>query len=274
MLSGISRAWKDLPQYGAMIRAAIQSRMEYRGSFIMYILTVLGFYSAQIGVVVLMLYKFKKIGTWEQGEMAFLYSLLVISTGLVSAIFSGFLEFSEFVRQGTFDRVLLRPLSPLLSVLCMRFEPGGLANIALGVIGFAVANSLTEIRWTVQAVGMLLLVLAGGVMIQGAIRIVTAASAFFTVSNDGMQQLFVFSAREFLLYPVDIYNRPVRFALTFLFPLAFINFYPAHYFLSKDTTSLFHPMFVYLTFPVGALCMLLAIWFWRKAVRHYGSTGS
>ncbi|MCE9597346.1 MAG: ABC-2 family transporter protein [Spirochaetia bacterium] len=274
MISGITRAWQDLPQYGSMVRAAIQSRMEYRGSFIMYILTILGFYGAQIGVVVLMLYKFERIGTWERGQMAFLYSLLVISTGLVSAIFSGFLEFSEFVRQGTFDRVLLRPLSPLLSVLCMRFEPGGFANIVLGVVGFVVANSLTEIRWTFEALLMLILVLTGGVLIQGSIRIITAASAFFTVSNDGMQQLFVFSAREFLLYPVDIYNKPVRFALTFLFPLAFINFYPAHYFLAKDTGMLFHPLFVYLTFPVGIACMMLAIWFWRKAVRHYGSTGS
>jgi len=73
---------------------------------------------------------------------------------------------------------------------------------------------------------------------------------------------------------VDIYNRPVRFALTFLFPLAFINFYPAHYFLNKDTATLFHPAFVYLTFPVGLLCMLIAVAFWRKAVKHYNSTGT
>jgi ABC-2 type transport system permease protein len=66
----------------------------------------------------------------------------------------------------------------------------------------------------------------------------------------------------------------VRFLLTFFFPLAFINFYPAHYFLNKDTSTLFHPVFVYLTLPVGIVCMVLAVWFWRRAVKHYGSTGS
>lgn len=270
----MKKFWNDLPVYGSMIRAAIQSRMEYRGSFIMYILTIMGFYSAQIGVLWVMVNKFNKIGTWNAGEVAFLYSLLVIATGVVSALFSGFLEFSDFVRQGTFDRVLLRPLSPLFSILAMRFEPGGLANIVLGVVAFVTADRLVHIQWSPEAILMLVLVLSGGVMIMGAIRIIIAATAFYTISNEGMQHLFVFSSREFLLYPVDIYNRPVRFALTFLFPLAFINFYPAHYFLNKSADSLFHPAFVYFTFPVGLLCMILAIVFWRRAVVRYASTGS
>jgi ABC-2 type transport system permease protein len=268
------RLYHDLPIYGNMIRAAVQSRMEYRASFIMYIMTILGFYGAQIAVIYAMVKKFNSIGTWQPGEIAFLYSLLVLSTGLVSAIFSGFLEFSEFVRQGTFDRILLRPLSPLISVVCMRFEPGGFANVILGVLAFLQANALMHIQWSFTAVWMMIFVLLGGVLIQGAIRIAIAAAAFFTVSNEGMQHLFVFSSREFLLYPVDIFNKPVRFLLTFFFPLAFINFYPAHYFLNKDTSTLFHPVFVYLTLPVGIVCMVLAVWFWRRAVKHYGSTGS
>lgn len=266
---------KDLPVYGSMIRAAVQGRMEYRASFLMYIMTILGFYGAQIAVIYAMVTKFHKIGDWQPGEIAFLYSLLVLSTGLVSAVFSGFLEFSDFVRQGTFDRILLRPLSPLLSVVCMRFEPGGFANVLLGIAAFWKAVDLVPaLSWNLASVSMLVLVLAGGVLIQGAIRIAIAASAFFTVSNEGMQHLFVFSSREFLLYPVDIFNKPVRFLLTFLFPLAFVNFYPAHYFLGKSTDSLFHPAFIYLTFPVGVVCMGFAVWFWRRAVRHYGSTGS
>ena len=34
---------KEFSVYMAMIRAAVQSRMEYRGSFIMYLLTLVGF---------------------------------------------------------------------------------------------------------------------------------------------------------------------------------------------------------------------------------------
>ena len=248
--------------------------MEYRGSFIMYIFTVLGFYAAQIAVIVLMLHRFKHIGDWSQGEIAFLYCLLVMSQGLVSTVFSGLLNFSEFVREGTFDRVLLRPLSALLQILAMRFEPAGIAHFLMGIAALIAANLLMDLQWSFQSAFFLLLVIVGGALILGAIRIIIAGVAFFTISNAGLQHLVVFSSREFLLYPISIYLKPVQFFLTYLFPLAFINFYPAHFFLNKNDNGLFNPIFVYLTFPVGVGLLLLSLIWWRFAVRHYSSTGN
>lgn len=265
---------KEFSVYMAMIRAAVQSRMEYRGSFIMYLLTLVGFYGAQVAVIGLMLRRFHEIGGWTSGEIAFLYALLVFSQGLVAVFFSGMLEFSPFVREGTFDRLLLRPLSPLLQILTMRFEPGGIANLILGGAAIAAANSFLDIQWSFLTVLMLLAVILGGALILAAIRIGVAAAAFFTVSNEGLQHLIVFSTREFLLYPVDIYSRPVRFLLTFILPIAFINFYPAHFFLNKSASGLFHPYFVYLTLPTGFLVMFVALKFWKYGVRMYSSTGS
>ncbi len=265
---------KEFRAYASIVRAAVQARMEYRGSFIMYLMTLIGFYAAQISVIILMLQRFKAIGGWGPGEIAFLYSLLVLAQGLVSVFFSGMLEFSPFIREGTFDRLMLRPLSPMLQILAMRFEPGGVANLILGVAGLTAANSLVHPQWTLVSSLFLVMIVLGGMMILAAVRIGVAAVAFFTVSNEGLQHLIVFSVREFLLYPVDIYTKPVRFLLTFLFPLAFINFYPAHFFLNKSTDSLFHPYFVFFTFPVGIFCMAISLRMWSFGVRHYGSTGT
>lgn len=260
--------------YMRLTRAAIESRMEYRGSFIMYILTLLGFYGAQIAVIGVMLNRFSTIGGWSAGEIAFLYSLLVLAQGIVASWFGGLVEFSDFVRQGTFDRLLLRPLSPLGQVLSMRFEAGGAANIFLGLAAFIVANKMVAIDWTFAKAGFLLLTVAGAAMILAAVRLIIAALAFVTISTDGLQHLFVFSSREFLLYPIDIYNRPVRVLLTFFFPLAFINFYPAHYFLARTDGLLFHPVFIYLTFPIGLFVFCIALLVWRRMLGTYASTGS
>lgn len=267
--------WRDeVNSYWRLALASVMGRMEYRGSFIVFVLTLLGFYGAQIAVIALMLDKFKAIGGWSTGDIAFLYGLLVLAQGLTAAITSGMIDFSEFVREGTFDRVLLRPLSPLGQILAMRFDPAGTAHFALGLAALVVASQLTEIAWSFQVVVLLFVTVIGGAMILSAVRIFIGAVAFFTVSNQGLQHLVVFSAREFLLYPVDIYNRPVRVLLTFLFPVAFINFYPAHLFLDRTTESLFHPYFIYLTFPVGVLTLLIALGFWRFAVSKYSSTGN
>ena len=45
----------DFQSYLAILRAAVQSKMEYRGSFVAYIFTLIGFYGAQVSVIALML---------------------------------------------------------------------------------------------------------------------------------------------------------------------------------------------------------------------------
>jgi len=273
-MKGLLLEIKDYRIYLRMIRASIQARMEYRGSFFMYIFTVLGFYGAQIAVIGVMLARFKKIGGWSTADIAFLYSLLVMSQGIASMTCSGLMEFSQFIRDGSFDRLLLRPLSTLMQMLTMRFEPAGVAHFILGIAAFFAAQALSPIDWGPVTVLMYVGAVLGGSAILASVRIMVAAAAFFTVTNAGLQHLAVFSAREFLLYPVDIYSRPIRFILTFFFPLAFINFYPAHYFLNKDSSALFHPAFIYLTLPIGILMLALAGFSWAFAVRHYSSTGN
>jgi ABC-2 type transport system permease protein len=192
------RLYHDLPIYGNMIRAAVQSRMEYRASFIMYIMTILGFYGAQIAVIYAMVKKFNSIGTWQpRGDRVSLQSPGSVHGPCVGHFFPGFLSFLNLCARARSTAFCCVRFPPLISVVCMRFEPGGFANVILGVLAFLQANALMHIQWSFTAVWMMIFVLLGGVLIQGAIRIAIAAAAFFTVSNEGMQHLFVFSSASF-----------------------------------------------------------------------------
>lgn len=272
----MNRPWATawLVPYLQLMQSSVQSRIEYRGTFVALLLTIGGFYLAQISVIGLMVYRFKTIAGWTAGELAFLYALLILSMGFVSAIFSGVLDFSDMVREGTFDRLLLRPLSTLGQVLAMRFDLMGLVHLLLGVAALTVATNLLDIQWTGTRIFFLSMSVVGGVLILGGIRIMVAASCFFTIRNEGLQHLVVFSAREFLMYPVSIYARSVQVFLTFLFPIAFVNFYPAHVILDRGSSTLFHPVLAYLAFPVGLFVFLVSLLFWRVGCHHYSSTGS
>ncbi len=263
----------EFQTYLKMILASISSRMEYRASFIIFLFTVLAFYIAQILAIVVIIYRFQSIGGWKMGEMAFLYSLLVLSQGLVACAMGGLLEFSELIRTGNFDRALVRPLSPLLQIIANGFDLTGIVHISLGILSVVIANSLVKIDWTFIKICILLLVVLGGSAILASIRILIATVAFWAVKTDSLVHLFVFSSREFLLYPINIYSLPIRILLTFIFPLAFINFYPAHLFLQKDTSTLFHPVFIYGTFPVGILMLIFSIILWKYGQKHYESAG-
>ena len=260
--------------YLQLVKSSIQSRMEYRGTFIAFLITIFGFYAAQVAVIWVMLNKFGSIGGWNPGEMAFLYALLILSTGFVSAIFSGMVDFSDFIREGTFDRLLLRPLSTLGQILTMKFDLTGLMHLVLGFVALGIATMFLEIDWTWQRIVFLVLAVSGGVLILGGVRIIVASFCFFTVQNESLQHLIVFSTREFLMYPVSIYVRSVQVFLTFLFPIAFVNYYPAHVILNKQSAELFNPVLAYLSFPVGLIVISISLLFWQFGKNHYSSTGS
>lgn len=259
--------------YIRLATASIKSRMEYRGSFFIFLFTLIVFYSAQVLTIGVVITRFQSIGGWSMGEMAFLYSLLILSQGIVTFIFSGLLDFSTLVREGTYDRFLVRPLSPLLQIVTSGFEITGFAHIILGGIAVFLATSLVSINWSYVNILIFLLVVFGGALISGSIRIIISAIAFYAINTNSLVHLFVFSSREFLLYPLNIYRTGLQFLLTFIVPLAFINFYPAHFFLDKSGTNLFHPYLIYGTVPVGIFMIVFSIYFWKKGHEAYESAG-
>jgi ABC-2 type transport system permease protein len=259
--------------YVRLATASIKSRMEYRVSFIIFMITLTIFYLAQVLTIGVVITRFKTIGGWSMGEMAFLYSLLILSQGLVASIFSGLIDFSTQVRDGNYDRTLVRPLSPLVQVIMNGFEISGIAHIVLGIASFLVANSFLDIQWGFENSLIFILVVLGGSLILAGIRIIIAAIAFWAVNNSSLVHLFVYSSREFLLYPLNIYSGGVRLLLTFLIPLGFINFYPAHYFLGKSTGNLFHPYFIFATFPIGLFIYGISLLIWKYGQDAYESAG-
>lgn len=259
--------------YIRLATAAIKSRMEYRGTFLIFMVTLIIFYSAQVLTIGLVVNRFKAIGGWTMGEMAFLYSLLILSQGLVSSAFNGLIDFNTQVRDGLYDRTLVRPLSPLVQVIMNGFEISGIAHIVMGIGSFFLANSLLNIKWNTLNILVFIFVVLGGSLILAGIRIIIASIAFRAINNSSLVHLFVYSSREFLLYPLNIYTGGVKFLLTFLIPLGFINYYPAHFFLDKSSEGLFSPYFIFATFPVGVLLFTLSLFIWKWGESFYESAG-
>jgi ABC-2 type transport system permease protein len=81
--------------------------------------------------------------------------------------------------------------------------------------------------------------------------------------------------QDFTRYPITIYSRAVSFVLTFIFPFAFMNYFPATFLLQKTDNALsLSPQVGLLTPVVGLLWFGLAYVFWRYGLDHYQGTGS
>ncbi|GMT41636.1 MAG: ABC transporter permease [bacterium] len=254
--------------------ASLKARMEYKTSFLFYVVAIVVYYAGQLGVLAVVLSRFKTINGWAIGEIAFLYGLLTFVGGFTFLFFHSLTNFDTMIVKGEFDRTLVRPLSPLGQVIFSQFEVSTIAHIVLGVAAMYYGTVLSGLEWTLYKALFFPLVVVGGVLIHASIRIFVSAVAFWTLRNSSLVHMVVFSSKEFIVYPVTIYNHGVQFFLTFIFPIAFVNFYPAHYFLERSGENLFHPALQLLTPVVGIVTFSISLVAWRVGINHYQSAGS
>lgn len=248
--------------------------MEYKASFMFFILAIFFYYFSQLGIIWVVVNKFHSIGGWNIGEMAFLYGLFIFSQGITSLCFNSLNSFEDLIINGDFDRFLIRPLSPLGQVLCTNFEIASIAHFVIGGSALVFGSMYADVHWSPYKAAFLLPVIAGSVLIQGGIRIIVSSVAFWTVRNRAIVHTVVYSSKEFIHYPISIYNSWVRILLTFIFPLAFVNFYPATYFLDQGSRTLFHPILQFLTPAVGLILFSTSCLFWKYGTNQYKSTGN
>ncbi|MGR3179000.1 MAG: ABC transporter permease [Candidatus Anammoxibacter sp.] len=260
--------------YLALIAASIRARMVYKTSFLFYVFSIMTFYIGQIGLLFVILNQFHQIQGWSLGEMAFLYSLLTFAHGFTNLIFAQLLHFDQIIVNGDFDRTLVRPLSPLGQIIFSKFDASTVAHLIIGIVTLYFGSQLAGIEWTLRKILLFPVIIAGGVLIAGGIRLLVTSVAFWTLRNRALVHTVVFSSKEFIIYPVTIYNTGIQLFLTFVFPIAFINFYPAHLFLARSGENLLHPLLQAGTPLVGVIIFVISILAWKRGVNHYQSSGS
>jgi ABC-2 type transport system permease protein len=154
----------------------------------------------------------------------------------------------------------------------MQFDPSAVIHFILGIGFFIYASLNIGLEFGFWNIFMVIQVWIGGALIMAAIRIVIASIAFYAVAIESLVHFFVYSAKEFILYPINIYKSPVPFILTFIFPLAFINYYPSQLFLQKD--GMFFDSLKYFTFFTGAGMFVFSLWIFKTGQKAYHSTGT
>lgn len=230
------------------------------------------YYVVQFSIIGFTVMKFHEIQGWNIQEIAFLFSFILVAQGINTLIFGPLVRFDEIIRKGEWDYLLVRPLNPLISLLCMQMDPSAIIHLVLGIIFFVYASLKIGIEFNLWNIFLIIQVWFGGALVMAAIRIVIAAVAFRSVAIESLVHFFVYSAKEFILYPINIYKNPIPFLLTFIFPLAFVNYYPSHLFIQKD--GMFFDGLKYLAFPVGLGMFVFSLWLFRLGAKAYHSTGS
>lgn len=253
-------------------RLRMKERMEYRGAFILGMISQMIGYGATYFVLWLTLQRFELIGGWNWPEIAFLYSLNVLTYAIGAAFtYTPMTDLEKLVQQGTFDPILIRPKSPFMTLAAQMFNVGYLGHVILsgGILVWCVGQ--LDIDWTVPSAVFLALSIASGSLIQAALLTFIGSWSLIIVRADVLFR-FNNSLRDFVNYPISIFGPAIQVMLTTFVPLAFMNFYPAAILLGKDTGVI--PIEVgWLTPLVGPILMLLAYKSFNACTNRYQGAG-
>lgn len=258
-------------------KVTIRSWFQYRVDAILKSLAVLCREACGITCVILLFLKFDalKIGGWGLWQLVFLYSFIFITYSLLVTFFTGLRDFPEYIRNGQFDRFLLRPRGILFQVLASNTD--WFAMIGHGTLGVAllVAASIhLNIKWNLASVLYYIITILGGTLIQAAVWMFIAACSFRFVKTTNLSRIIFYSLRQIAGYPIVFFPKTIRILMTWVVPFAFVNYFPAQYFLHIESDISYEAVAMYLTPVVGVVMYVLTYAFWRYSLRIYKSTGN
>lgn len=260
--------------YMEFIKIRLKAMVEYRAETIWTGVAQAAGYLAEFAIIWVMINKFENIGGWNPYEVMLLYAFNLFTYALAgSFLYRTCYNLPGRIQTGTFDEVITRPTNPLLYLTCSGFLYGYISHITVSIIIMTICFINLSVTLTLTKIGFLIISLVGGALIQGSIFLFSAVPSFWMVKSDALRRL-LWSGREFVKYPISVYGKSIQVILTLILPFAFINFYPAQFFLGKNDFLMFHPVFQYLTPVVGIGLFGLAYMFWLSGIKHYNSTGS
>ena len=208
-------------------------------------------------------------------EMLFLYSLLFLTYGIMIIFFTGLRDFGKTVRNGDFDRFILRPRGLLFQIIFTNADWfAAVGHGGLGVVLFVLSANKVGIKWSVGNTVYYVFTVLGGVMIQGAIFLLLAVLNIYLLETGSLKELFYWNMRKFAGYPISIFSKAIQICMIYVVPFAFVNYFPAQYLLHKSDMNAYPAVYMYITPLVGLGMYLLAYGFWRYSLKYYKSSGN
>lgn len=245
----------------------IKSQLEYKASFIFLCISqALAFLMCYFTFYALF-DKFGMIDKFNIYQVILCFSVVQFGETLAESLFRGFDKFSEVIKNGDFDLLLVRPQNIYIQVMGTRFETTKLVK-TIGAVGFLTYGAI-KLGLGVKAIPVLVLMLVSSTLVFSAILILGAALCFVTTEGLEVINIFVYGTRDFAQYPIGIFNQTIQKFFTYIIPIGLTSYYPMLY-----LTGVSNNMW-YLALPVLALFILVpAVILFNVGVKKYKSSGS
>jgi ABC-2 type transport system permease protein len=264
----VDELFRSLRLYVLLQRASARGALQYRLNTVIGILSGAIWQGTGFAFIWVVMHTFPTMAGWGLAEIAFLYGLRLTAHALAMIPLMSVNDIQWVVRNGEFDRFLLRPLNPLVQLMGNRMGIAQFGDLLVGVTLLAVAGRNAPIQWNAWLIAFCLAAIVGGALIEGAFFLALCSLALRMIDTFALRVFVDDVFSKFGSYPMKIFGGVTEWLLTFVLPVAFVAYVPASVVLGK----LDHPLAAAAPL-LGVALVALAYLVWKRQLDHYQSTG-
>jgi len=252
--------------YKTCVATAMSRALIYRLNFVLSMLISLCFNLFFPLTTILIYNSGASFPGWTFYEVLLIQSIFTLSLGLACVVFNNVLwSTMEYIREGSFEVVLLRPMNPLFFVIATNFDTGSIGLLIGGGIMFGIAIAHTGFV-SLAALGQFLLLFTAGFAVMSGFQMIMAATSFKWVGNSRLSDILD-SILTFGKYPLSIFPKGIKMLTSFIIPVGMIGFFPASALLGR-----LEPVVLFSVIPC-ILFMIFGIWLYHFMVKLYEGAG-
>lgn len=259
---------KIISLYRAMLVKNLRESTAYKLDFLLGVLAHLLMQASSLLLVVTVYSHTTSMGGFDFAQSLILYGCSLLATGIEEFFLHNVWSISRHVNMGTLDGILLRPVKPILMLIMDGTNIHGFILSICGIICLAIGFVQGHIvfGWW-KCLWLIVFAISGALIIFSVTLIMETLAFWFTDVMNAV--VMVDNLRQFVKYPITIYQPLIKNVLIFVIPYAFTSFFPATLMLDMQE----YRMYAYLTPVVAGLMVMVANLFFSFGLKFYHSSG-
>ena len=243
--------------------------MEYKFNILIDLITAISGLIGSIFLLSIFFANSREIGGWSFEQALIIQSIYTILNGITNTWFSPNLkEIVNYIREGTLDFVLIKPIDSQFWISLKRISPSGLIEIILGIIVLACCLYINSISINLYLFLLLTISLSCSISILYSLWFIISTTTIWFVKTWNATEVL----RSFLYigrFPLNSFSFTLRIFFSTVIPITFITSIPSELILGIAPIWM-----IAIEMLVSYVFITMSRKFWLYALKFYTSASS
>ena len=260
---------KYLKVYSNFLYTSLASELEYKTNILIDLITAVLSLVGSIFLLSIFFQNTKSVGGWEFEQALIIQGIYTVLNGITNTWFNPNLtEIVKYIREGTLDFVLLKPIDSQFYISLKKIAPSGFLEILLGFSLLLYSIKLNDININLIFLIICLTTILSSIFILYSLWFLISTTTIWFVKTWNATEVL----RSFLYigrFPLNSFSFSIRIFFSIFIPIAFITSIPSELILGLA------PMWkILLEIFVSGIFLIVSRRFWIYALRFYSSASS